>query len=129
MTATAAAADALCPDEDLLASFASGGANADDRQKVEAHVDLCVACQELLAELAETFSPSISEKGARSLGVVGRYELLRIIGEGGMGIVYEARDPVLGRRVALKLIAGHDADAERRSERAARWRASITSTS
>lgn len=36
----------------------------------------------------------------------GPYELRRLIGAGGMGSVYEARDTVLDRVVALKLISG-----------------------
>ena len=35
---------------------------------------------------------------------IGRYVVLREIGRGGMGEVYEAFDPQLERRVALKLI-------------------------
>lgn len=42
---------------------------------------------------------------------VGRYELGRRIGSGGMGIVYEAEDPSLHRRIAIKLVRSRSSEA------------------
>jgi serine/threonine protein kinase len=38
---------------------------------------------------------------------VGEYRVLRKIGEGGMGAVYAAVQPVIGKRVAIKVLAQH----------------------
>jgi serine/threonine protein kinase/Tfp pilus assembly protein PilF len=54
---------------------------------------------------------------------LGRYEVLSRIGAGGMGEVYRARDPGLGREVAIKVLPGDfasDPDRLRRFEQEAR---------
>jgi len=50
---------------------------------------------------------------------IGKYEIVRPIGEGGMGVVYEAYDPDLKRTVALKVLKQADADRLRREASAA----------
>ena len=49
------------------------------------------------------------------MDTIGKYQLIRVIGEGGMGRVYEAIDPVIGRRVAIKTISLDVDDADTRA--------------
>jgi len=60
---------------------------------------------------------------------VGPYEVLTLLGEGGMGAVYRGRDPRLGRDVAIKVLlpdSARDADSLARFEREARAIASLS---
>ncbi len=50
---------------------------------------------------------------------IGRYEIVREIGRGGMGLVYEAMDPELGRKVAVKVLRDGPTERLRREARAA----------
>ncbi|MFO0604030.1 MAG: serine/threonine-protein kinase [Polyangiales bacterium] len=44
--------------------------------------------------------------------IAGKYRVLRVLGRGGMGVVYEAENTWTGRRVAVKVLADERRDAE-----------------
>ncbi len=57
-----------------------------------------------------------------SLKKLGRYDLIRVVGKGAMGLVYEGRDPNLDRRVAIKTIKVENLSAEAEAEYEVRFR-------
>jgi serine/threonine protein kinase len=104
-----------CPAPDVLAAFASGGLVAESRSPIEQHVSECDECLETVGYLTSQASlhpngeiahPTLAAAGQS----IGPYQLVRNVGEGGMGEVWEALQisPVR-RTVAVKLLkAGMD---------------------
>ena len=89
-------------------SFLQARCQSDPELKAE--VESLLQIQERSAGFLETPAPqtaanTFASKGAFAAGErVGHYEILSLIGSGGMGEVYLALDPDLKRQVALKLV-------------------------
>jgi eukaryotic-like serine/threonine-protein kinase len=92
----------------------------------------------MMEELGDETSDLTSSQGAlagtnvgAAAGRIGEFRLLREVGRGGMGVVYEAEQESLGRRVALKVLpsgALTDLKQIRRFEREARSAARLHHT-
>jgi hypothetical protein len=111
--------DALSPDEqqrlaEVLEDYLDDlehGRKPDAEALIARHPELATAIQAYLTSLdfvyAATASMRIPEAAplpADNARQLGDYTIVREIGRGGMGVVYEARQLSLGRRVALKVL-------------------------
>ncbi len=129
----------------LLTAFAAGKLAAAERAALQAHLSKCPACRQALAALPgnsdslrgeETLAPATGEPPGPRAAPPGlteayrpetavppellqhpRYEVLGLLGQGGMGAVYKARHRKMDRLVALKVIRAGLLDNPRAIER------------
>src|SRR5262249_20083094 len=105
-----------CLDETEMLALVDGSLPPTRREQSEHHLRECDTCRRVVAALADLqrsrawegpsdpaathAAPDLPAEGTS----LGRYELRERLGMGGRGVVYAAREPVLARMVALKLL-------------------------
>jgi eukaryotic-like serine/threonine-protein kinase len=105
----------LSPDEVL--DFCAGAAGVVGSTRVQHHLDVCPLCLDLVTGALNEWAPPEStdwlEIGCNFRPgdcVAGRYHIVRLLGRGGMGEVYEAVDLVEEHKVALKAVLAASSD-------------------
>ena len=130
-----------CLAEQTIARYVQGELDDAACDAVETHIDTCSDCRLAIAESArgrhppkmpppcpDAAVPVPTRLGVqlRPGDVLGRFIVRRVVGAGGMGIVYAAYDPKLDRDIALKLLRPeHLSVAEERLDREAKLMARL----
>ena len=116
------------PSPDELSAYGLGQLPPDEAAVIESHISECLPCCEIVAgtssedtfmgllkearQLPEADPGTGSQTASLSTSDVPsplashpRYEIVKLIGKGGMGDVYKARHRMMERTVALKILS------------------------
>ncbi len=136
-----------CPTDQELSAYCLGDLPEDSLQSLADHLESCRSCQEKVRQWDAASDPVLEAirrpapatgptgpasyawgEGRETPSRLGDYRIVREVGRGGMGVVYEAIQESLGRRVALKTLTARpvlDAHLQKRFEREARAAAGL----